>query len=59
MVMGGMSAYRVSCTKCNWSDNIVVRKEQSILPDFLNPSIPNKCPKCKSKITKFKMPVKF
>ncbi len=50
MVMGGLELYNVSCTKCDWQEDVTVKKELGgILSNLLKPQIPKKCPECKSK----------
>jgi len=62
MVMGGLEVYKVSCTKCDWEDEVTVRKGLGLgdIFDFLhNSQIPKKCPKCNATTKYFKWPVLF
>ena len=57
MVMGGREMYKISCPKCGWHKDITIMKRRFSLANLLV-LIPI-CPKCGSKTTKFKMPIKF
>ncbi len=50
MVMGGIKMYYVSCTKCDWNDDVAVNENiGNIIINLLKPQIPKQCPKCQAK----------
>ena len=57
-MLPGMKMYKIECTKCDWSEHRVVRRGESLIKKILS-ALSQRCPECKSKVTKRQEPVIF